>query len=146
MKSCNKSKNAVNIHFGASSKSVFCLLKSSTRLLSFHVTKGYGSTNCDLTLRHKFLLSNKEKKPMFLIVFWSDMHFGFVDLFFGCPIWRACKIACPENGGGETNLSSPNIKIPYRQKFLWSEISEIFPIFTYFLETAKIFIFWKLPK
>ena len=40
----NKCENAVNINFGASSKSAFRLRKSSTRFSNFHVMLGCAST------------------------------------------------------------------------------------------------------
>ena len=97
---------------------------------------GMGLLNCDLTLRH--LLSNKEKESNASSCFFDRTCTLALSIhFFGCPIPRPSKIARPENGGVERNLFSPNIKIPYRQKFLGSEIFEIFAIFTYFLENKN---------
>ena len=47
---------------------------------------------------------------MFLLVSWSDLHFGFTGLFFffsSCPIGRANKIAGPKNGTHRNKLFQP---------------------------------------
>ena len=57
-----------------------------------------------------------------------------VSIFLGAQF--GAQVNLPARGV-ERNLSSPNIKIHYRQKFLLSEIFEIFPNFTYFLENKN---------
>ena len=52
----NKRQIAVNIHFSVSSKSGFCLLKSSTWHSRFHVTLGSGSTEPQFKITTSTLL------------------------------------------------------------------------------------------
>ena len=41
----------------------------------------------------------KKHKAIFLVVCLSDVHFGFDDPSFACPIGRARKNCAPENSG-----------------------------------------------
>ena len=86
----------------------------------------------------KFILGKKEQKAMLLVGFWSNTHFGFATSFFAFSNKSGqVNLTAQKLGSIERNLSSPYMKTPYKQKFLWLEVFAIFVIFSYFLENKN---------
>ena len=110
---------------------------------------GMGLLNCDLTLRHKSLLSNKEKKAMLLVVFLIGHALWFCgSIFLGAQFGAQVKLHARKMEVQREICPALISKYLVGRKFCDQKFSRFFrfsPIF-WKIKTAKIFIFWKLSK
>ena len=63
----------------------------------------------------KSCLGNKKQKAMFLVMSWSDVHFGFDHQLFACPIGSANKIARPKSRTCTKKFSHPLLQFVFSE-------------------------------